>query len=308
MNTKDLSDDWANEGEAIDLKAIFRVLWIRRWWIVASIVVCTALASLYAFATPRIYRASVLMVPADFGRGGGIEGALGQLGGLAALAGIQVGDTSSAKQEALAVLRSRELTEAFIRDENLMPLLFPKRWDSVARRWKGGGEPPSAADAYKFFEQKVRTISEDKKTGLVSLQIDWVDRNLAAEWANELVQRLNVEMQTRAIASAVASVGYLEKELQATSTVATREAINRLIEAQIKQRMLANVTREYAFRIVDKAMAPDEDDPIRPRKMLALAGGVVGGGVLGVLAVLVVAMTSAGKGPRAATKESIDQL
>lgn len=291
----------------VDLVAVVRLLWLRRWWILASIVACTALASLYAFATPRIYRATVLMVPADFGRGGAIEGTLGRLGGLASLAGIQIGDSNSAKQEALAVLRSRELTEAFISARNLMPLLFPQRWDKSAQRWKAGVKPPSVADAYKLFDQEVRTVSEDKKTGLISLQIDWVDRNLAADWANDLVQRLNIEMQTRAKTSAAASVGYLEKELQVTTTVDTREAISRLIEAQIRQRMLANVTREYAFRIVDRAMAPDEDDPVRPRKMLALAGGVIGGGVLGALVVFVVAVASAGQNSRAATKQSNEQ-
>jgi uncharacterized protein involved in exopolysaccharide biosynthesis len=115
---------------------------------------------------------------------------------------------------------------------------------------------------------------------LVSLQIDWRDRVEAAAWANELVERLNAEMQARALAKANASLGYLEKELAASSVVETRDAINRLIESQIKTRMVANTTREYAFRVVDRAMAPDADDPVWPVKSLFfLCGPLLGLGV-----------------------------
>ena len=298
MQANKITDDLSDDAETIDLAAIFAMLWKRRWWIVASVVVCTTLSAFYAFATPPVYRASVLMVSADSSVGSSLEGTLGQLGGVASLAGIQAGGASIAKQESWAVLRSRELTDAFIHDKDLMPLLFPKRWDEKNLRWKSGERPPTPAEAYKYFGEKVRSVTEDKKSSLITLQIDWTDRLQAAAWANELVERLNVEMQTRAIASAEVSLGYLEKELQATTTVTTREAINRLIEAQIKQRMLANVKHEYAFRVVDKAVAPDANDPIRPRKILALAGGVFGGGVLGFVAVLMVSMMPAGSSPR----------
>jgi uncharacterized protein involved in exopolysaccharide biosynthesis len=59
-----------------------------------------------------------------------------------------------------------------------------------------------------------------------------------------------------------------------------REAIPRLMEAQIKQRMLANVLHEYAFRVVDSAMPPDKADRIRPNKPLLVAAGVFGGGAI----------------------------
>jgi len=79
---------------------------------------------------------------------------------------------------------------------------------------------------------------------------------------------------------------YLERELTNTSTLGTREAINRLIEAQIKQRMLANVTLEFAFRVVDPATVADADDPVRPQKFLLFLLGPIVGFSLGVFAIL----------------------
>ena len=137
-----------------------------------------------------------------------------------------------------------------------------------------------------MVQPRVRFWYEEKKTGLVNVQIDWTDPQEAADWANELVRRLNAEMRSRAIAKSNASLGYLEDELKTTLEVATREAINRLIEAQIKQRMVANVTTEYAFRIVDRAMASDPDDPEKPKKIILIALGPIAGLAIGVVAVL----------------------
>ena len=96
------------------------------------------------------------------------------------------------------------------------------------------------------------------------------------------------------------SVGYLEKELEATSTIETRLAINRLMEAQINQRMLANVTQEYAFRVVDRALPPEPDDAVGPRKLVLLALGPSVGLIFGVFAVLVVNVLAANRRARIA--------
>jgi uncharacterized protein involved in exopolysaccharide biosynthesis len=50
--------------------------------------------------------------------------------------------------------------------------------------------------------------------------------------------------------------------------------------------MLANVTHEYVFKIVDKAVAPDADDPVRPRKLLLIAGGPLLGFAVAVILLL----------------------
>lgn len=238
-----------------------------------------------------VYRANVVVVDAsaERGAGSGMASALGQLGGLAALAGINVG-SSGQVEEALAVLRSREFTESFIAKNDLMPILLHKRWNAQAKRWKGNETKwPTLAQAFQFFDGSVRDIEHDKLTGLTTISVEWTSPELAAKWANGLIEHLNAEMRSRAIASSSASVGYLEKELSGTSVVETRQSIGRLLEAQINRKMLATVTQEYAFRIVDRALPPDPDDEVRPNKPLLLVIGFVLGLLLGTVMVLAVA-------------------
>lgn len=270
----------------------------------ASVLLFSVVFAVAAFILTPKYRATVVLIPANTGRNLGanpLNAALDQIGGLASLANIG-GSSDSETQKALAVLRSRQFTEGFIRDSKLTSELLYRDWDAVAGRWKRGGDAEnSTAKAYRYFNKKIRTVIQDKKTGLVTLQIDWKDRIKAADWANELVRRLNAEMRSRASDEADRSLGFLQKELESTVDVGTRAAIGRLIEEQVKRRMLANVTVEYAFQVVDRAMPPDGDDPIPPSRTAIIAAGPVTGLVAGIIAVLVFGRRRAGAGQSAGT-------
>jgi uncharacterized protein involved in exopolysaccharide biosynthesis len=236
---------------------------------------------------------------------GSVGQSLGQLGGgLASLAGLNVGSSDPETQEALGVLRSREFGERFITDEDLLPQLYAARWDSAAHAWKPGMRVPTINKAFNYFNKSVRTVTQDSKTGLITLQIEWRDRNAAADWANKLLTRLNGAMRSRAIVNADASIAFLERELQTTSVVETREAINRLIETQEKQRMLANVTEQYAFRVVDPAIAPDADDPSKPPKFLMEVAGPIVGLFLSVAVVLMLGPGGGGSGTASGNRRS----
>jgi uncharacterized protein involved in exopolysaccharide biosynthesis len=274
----------------MDLRVVVAKLFARKWWIIASVVVFTAGFIAAAILLTPIYRASTVLIPAksdhDLDSGGsGLGG--GGIGGVASLVGINLGGGDSATEEALGVLKSRQFTEKFINDLNLMPVLYAKIWDAQAKKWKVDEKhQPTPARAYKMFDKKIRTIVPEKKSSLITMNIDWTDRVAAAAWANELVRRLNLEMRQREMARADSAVGYLEREFETTTAVATREAIGRLIEAQVKQRMFAVVTQEFAFRIIDQAQPPDRDDRLFPNKFLMALMGPFLGLIFGVVCVM----------------------
>lgn len=269
----------------MDLRAIVAKLVARKWWIVASVVVFTAGFYVLAHVLTPVYRATTILIPAKSDRG--MEASGGGIGGVASLVGIDITGSDSDKQEALAVLKSRHFTEKFISDLNLMPVLYAKKWDAQTGKWKVDEKhQPTPAKAYRHFDKDIRAVAPDKKTGLVTLTVDWTDRVAAAAWANELVDRLNLEMRQREMARSDSAVGYLEKEFESTTAVATREAIGHLIESQVKQRMLATVTPEFSFRVIDRAMPSDKDDPHFPNKFLMVIGGPIFGLIFGALCVL----------------------
>lgn len=277
------------DGAIIDRGYLASVLRPRRTLILTVTLISTLLFGALGFVLKPTYRGEALLVAGGPDQHD-LEGIMGStlsssVGELASLAGLGGGLSSSdaALEEALAVLQSREFTQEFITQHNLMPILFASKWNANTHSWKvPPAKQPTLAKAYKLFD-KIRIIKRDKMTGLITLRIDWRDRFQAVEWVNGLVAALNSEMQARAIAEADASLGYLQKELATTSEVSTREAVNRLIESQIKKRMVANVTQQYALRVVDPALVADADDPVGPKKLVLLAVGLLLGLLAGVV-------------------------
>jgi uncharacterized protein involved in exopolysaccharide biosynthesis len=265
--------------ELIDFRALAGRAMKKRWWVAGCVVLFAAGFCAASFVLPPVYRATTVLVTATSDRGADLFGlASSPLGGLAS--GFGLGPRDPDTEEALAVLTSREFTERFIISENLMPKLI-SRLCSIPL--PPGRCPPTLARAYKYFDTKIRSITQDRKTGLITMQIDWTDRNDAAHWSNQLISQLNDEMRRRAIAKADTSLEFLQKEVQATRTVEARDAISRLMEAQLKQRMLANVTQDYSFRVVDKAISSDGEEPIRPRKALLSGLGALVGLFVGIV-------------------------
>jgi uncharacterized protein involved in exopolysaccharide biosynthesis len=281
-----VNDSALNEAdEGMDLRAMVATIAAHPWRLVASVVLFTAAFTTAAFVLTPIYRASIVLIPAktdnnsDTG-GGGLGGGIG---GVASLVGINLGQGDELTEEALAVLKSREFAQKFIDDRNLMPVLYAKKWDAQAGKWMVDEKhQPTPARAFRYFDKKIRTVVQEKKTSLITVNIDWTDRIAAANWANDLVRRLNLEMRKREMARADSEVAYLEREFETTNAVATREAIAHLIEIQVKQRMLAAVTEEFAFRVIDHATPPDADDRHFPNKLLMVIAGPIVGFIVGV--------------------------
>lgn len=272
--------------EEINLLDLWRVLVREKWLIFLFTVLCTAGAIASALTTMPIYRAEVLLEPAtEDGKQG--NGLLAQYGGLAAMAGINIGGGGgNSKDSYIAILQSRTFVEEFLRDEKLLPILFYKIWNSESQSWQveDPKQIPTMWDGVEYFKQNILKVSDDKKVGLVTLSIEWHEREKTAHWANLLVERINRHLRDAAIQDARKSMEYLQTELTNTNIVELQQAIASLLEGQIKRIMLTRVRTDFAFKIIDRAVVPPENVFIKPKRRLMVVLGFVLGGFLGIFA------------------------
>jgi uncharacterized protein involved in exopolysaccharide biosynthesis len=161
-----------------------------------------------------------------------------------------------------------------------MPLLFPTKWDAQRHDWIAGRPPPTEASGIRRLHSKFVKISEDKRTGLLTLTFDWPDPNLAYRWANDFVAMANEGLRSRTLLDAQAEIDYLNGEIEKTQSVQVREALNKIIETQLKTLALAHVREDYAFRVVDAAILPDAEDKVFPKRALFGAAGLIIGAAL----------------------------
>ncbi len=252
LRRADGSGQYGNGQSELDVAVLLTALWRAKWLVVASIVVFAALGAAYAFTATPWFQADVVLSPVGKKS---LPGGLAQLGGLASLAGIEIPSADSG--EPLAVLRSKTFARDFIEDKALMPVLYAAKWNAAAHEWAvPEAQRPDIRDAVAYFDQSIRIVGEDKKSGLVTLAIRWTDPVLAADWANTLVRRLNERIRSQAIREAQTSIEYLQKEMAVASVVSLQQSIGRVLENEMQKMALARANDEFAFKIVDSATPP----------------------------------------------------
>jgi uncharacterized protein involved in exopolysaccharide biosynthesis len=270
----------------VKLKSLAEILSRDRKLILIISVVFMLIAAVGAFVSEKEYKATIqFAVVTSDQHGGGAGGMMSQFGALASLAGVSLGGESE-KFEALATLQSRSLTEMFIQQNGLMPILYPKLWDAASGRWKIS-DPKAMPTLWKadVAFRKIRAVVQDPKTGLVTLSITWRDPALASQWANGLVALTNMQMRDRAIRESERNIGYLRDQATKTELVPVQMALSTLMESQYKQSMLAGGNDEYALKVIDPAAPPESPSSIR--RIFVILGGLLGGLFVAILFVLV---------------------
>jgi uncharacterized protein involved in exopolysaccharide biosynthesis len=255
-----------NTQDELDLPALVQIVWRRRWLVGIITAIAGAIAVAIALLTDPVFRAQVVVteVRENSGIGGAAGSLIGQLGGLASMAGLNVSASDSDARSNQAVLKSRNLVEEFVRRNKLADEMFRK---STIK--------PTLWRAVEAFRGGVLTISDDIRQGKTTVSVEWTDPKLAADWANGYVALANETLRTRALAEATRNVTYLNEQLQKTTQVERQRMLYALMENENKTLMLANARMEFAFRVVDPAVAPELR--VRPaRTLMVLTGGALG--------------------------------
>jgi len=250
------------EVDGLDLLEYLRVIGKWRWVVIGVLILSAVLSAGYSRTIPNTYRAEVVITPVG-DEGGGRSKSFGGLGGLASMAGISLGGGSGNLEVNLAILQSREFLWAFVKEANLKQILFEKRWDSGTKSWREN-EPDQWAVYRKI--SSIISVSTEKNPGLIKVAVDWTDANQAAMMANDLVVRLNNHLRKEAQKQSEEKLGYLNEELSKVRLLEMRQALFELITQEQKRAMLASTQKEFAFRILDAAVAPDmRSSPNRKR-------------------------------------------
>ncbi|OCW96337.1 Wzz/FepE/Etk N-terminal domain-containing protein [Alishewanella sp. HH-ZS] len=289
--------------DEIDLRELFTALWQGKWLIIVTTFLFSVASVFYALSLPDIYKSEVTLAPVSEDSGLKIPG---QLGGLAALAGVNLGGMGGGDKTGLAleILKSRDFIGRFIeqndlylpimaaegwsRSENKL-LLNPKIYNEQTQQWvRKVNVPfqpkPSTLETIEEFK-KLFSVSQDKTSGMVKLSIEHYSPLLAKSWADSLVKAINEEMRTRELVEAERSIAYLNQQIAQTNLADVRTMLFSLIEEQTKTLMLANVRDEYVFKTVDPAVVAEKKT--KPKRALIVILAFMLGSLLSMMFVLV---------------------
>lgn len=287
-----------NQDDELDIRELIASIWAGKLLIIIVTTCFAVLSVIYALNLPNIYKAEAVLIPAESKESNGLAGLASQFGGLAGIAGVDIGGGSGNKaQLALEILKSRKFTSNFIEKHAILPnLMAAKSWDmsnnsisynealylQFEDKWVRQVKAPKLAkpsmqEAYKVFSKIVDTNSEPESS-TITLSVEHISPVIAQQWVKWLIEDINLEVKQREVSEAIKSTQFLTEQLEKTKVSDIRSVLYNLVEEQTKTIMFANVRDEYVFKTIDPAIVPEEK--FKPRRAIICIAGTLLGAIL----------------------------
>ena len=294
------------DDDLIDLKVVFDVIWRAKLVIIAITSFFAVVSVAVALLLPNQYKATVIVVPTESTSLSSLGRLASQFGGLASLAGINVGGDSVTNNAVMAMelVKTWDFLDNFIRDNGLEVEIFAaKGWkratdqlvidddlyDISTGEWVRNFDPsegetaaPSSWELYEELRDRI-AVNQDPSTGLITISVEYYSPIIAKEWVDLLVAAINSHLRVRDRDEASKSIEYLKQQIDQTSLAEMRNVFYQLVEEQTKNLMLTEVSDEYVFSTLSPARVPEEKS--WPNRVLICIGGTFVGLILAVLIV-----------------------
>ena len=290
--------------DEIDLRELFYVLLKGKWIIVSLTAFVSIVGVIYSLYLPNIYESKALLVPAN--SSSGISGALQSYSGLAGLAGISLpsggdkGNSAKAIQKinSLSFFENNILTNIYLPD-----LMAFKSWnsktntltfddsiyDTNSNTWiRDYSYPqqqiPSAQESFEVFKQHL-SLSEDTKTGFITLSIKYQSPFIAKQWVELVVNEVNTFYRQKDKSESEKAVSYLNQQISITGLSEIKEVIAQLLQEETKKLTLIEANQYYVFDYIDPPAVMEQKSG--PKRALICILSVLLGGMLSIVLVLI---------------------
>lgn len=308
MNRHSTSEYMEQIGESvIDFKKLWLAVWRGKWIIIAVSAVFAVASVVYSLSLANQYRSIAILEPITKSSSP-LAGISGNLGGLASLAGINLGRSASDDKSILAVelMKTWDFLEQVIRQNNMQADVFaaiswdkdnnkvfydPEIYDADSKKWLRdpaetvhGKAEPSSWELFEAIADKI-SISKDDNNGLVVISAEHYSPFVAKQWVEILTRELNTYFQTQDRNDAIQRIAYLEAKIAETSVAEMRNIFFEIIQEQTQTLMLAEISGEYVLKTLSPAKVAEKKS--KPSRAVIVVLTTILGGALGVFIVLV---------------------
>jgi LPS O-antigen subunit length determinant protein (WzzB/FepE family) len=259
-------------------------------------------------ATP-IYATYYQVTPAA-SSSGSISGKLGNLGGIAALAGVSLsgqGGAASPFDLYLEYIKSRALADKLAQDPFIMQGFFTDQWDRQAKQWRepkgmlitiktsvkglvGQSEkswqPPNSEDLQKVLEKQVNVLKPGTKgPDIYKISLNHPNPAFARYVLKRVNELADAKVRSESLTRATRYADYLSRRLSSVVIAELRKDLSDALAEQEKSIMLASSDSSYAALLVSGIYS--DSMAVSPKYIPVLAIALVLGFFMGCLYALI---------------------
>ena len=299
-NNKHLNDF----DDGIDVGELFRVLILGKWIILSVTTIIFIIGFTYSLLLPNIYESKALLVPVSSSNG--ISGSLKNYGGLAGLAGISLpspDDNSNSVKAKNKLISLSFFQNNILKNIYLPDLMAVKSWNFKTKKlvydesiyeknsdvWVRNyyypqKQIPSSQESFEKFITEHLSLSEDNKTGFLTLSIKHQSPFIAKQWTELVFNEINTLYKEKDKSESEIAVDYLNKQISITVLSEIKQVLAELLQEEIQKLTLIEARQFYVFDYIDPPEIMEKES--EPNRVLICILSALLGLVLSVVIAL----------------------
>ena len=300
------NDNHVNDFEdEIDLLELLNVLWQKKRFIILFTSFISVLGVMYSLSLPNIYASKGVLSPADTSTS--ISQSLQSYAGLAGIAGVTLPSSSENNNATQALLKLNSLSffESSIMPNIFLPdLMAVESWSPQtntlsyderiyikdSNTWVRDysyprNQIPSAQESFKAFKDNHLSLSSDKQTTFITINMKHQSPFIAKEWIELIIDEINTHYRQKDKLDSEKAIEYLNKQIASTNLAEIRQAISQIIQDETRKLALIEAKEYYVFEYIDPpAVMERKSEP--SRAIICIISAFLGG-ILSVIYVLI---------------------
>ena len=293
MNQEILEDE-------IDLRELFNTINKNRVKIFILTLVVTSLAVIYALSIPNSYKSQTILVPQTEAKP-----SLGGLSALAGMAGVDLGGSGQidAATSFETILKDYSFEQYMIEKYNLIDkftlkqenLVFALSFDGFYNMFHFESSEDSVNEdsvnieekTYSTYQKILTTlsISTDKKSGLITLSAESIDRFLSKELVEIYLVELTNYLRKTEMQNVDKQIKFYKNEFNNIADISIKTQLGNLAAGSLQKKVLAEANEYYNVKQLTKPQVAYIRDKTKPKRSLIVIVSFITSIILGIFAV-----------------------
>ncbi len=260
------------EEDEIDLRELFATIWRYKIFIALFTAVVTMFTIVITTSKPNIYQSEIQLIPQNE-QGGG---SLGGLGALAGFAGVDIGGSEVSASSSMSLVLSNYsfnlkliekygLTDKLKSQENYV---YPFGLEFQIERYDKDIEEVELRFIIYQELQKILSITEDKKSGVITLSAKLEDRFLAKELVDIYLFEITSYLRTLDMKDMDKQIEFYQDELSRTTNIELQQQLSQLLAQLFQKKVLAKASEFYIVKKMSDSEVAYIKDKVGPKRAL----------------------------------------
>ena len=261
------------EEDEIDLKELFSTIWKYKKQIIFFVIIVNLIVLYKVITTPNSYTSSIILSPQGSKKtiGGGMAS-------IAAMAGINLNSSDSNDPYVLmdSILKDKAFLRKIIKEYKLVDKIFvPKNLVypfglklSIKEKIPQNEEEAIFLTIKKL--NKIISLSQDKKSGLITLSATFYDRFLAKKLTDIYLRKLIDRIKNNDMKEIKKQIFYYKQELKNATDVSLKEQLSKSISILTQKVVFSNANEFYIVKKITDSEVAFIKDKTKPKRALIL--------------------------------------